>query len=146
MKKIGLIAVAFVAMACGSETKEKETVTLNRDNTVIDPSTGVGQTEMSLEEKVAKGKKLFDGKGNCKSCHMPDRKVIGPSLVEIATIYQEQNGDMVAFLREKADPIVDPSQYAAMKINLGITKRMPIQEVEAIEAYIQSFATPSTTK
>lgn len=126
MKKASIVFLALALVACKSEQEEKQQVSLNRAES----------TEVSTVEL---GKQLFDGRGNCKSCHMPDQKVIGPSIIEIAKIYKEQNGDMVAFLREKADPIVDPSQYPAMKVNLGVTKRMSIEEVEAIEAYMMSF-------
>ena len=93
------------------------------------------------EEKqtpVELGQKLFDSKGNCYSCHKPDQKIIGPSLEEIAKIYKEKNGDIVKFLKEEAEPIVDPAQYPAMKVNFAITKRMSDTELEALEAYIYS--------
>lgn len=93
------------------------------------------------EEKqtpVELGQKLFDSKGNCYSCHRPDQKIIGPSLEEIAKIYKEKNGDIVKFLKEDAEPIVDPAQYPAMKVNFAITKRMSDEELKALEAYIYS--------
>lgn len=106
-----------------------------------------GSKEASAEETfeyeekltpVELGQKLFDSKGNCYSCHRPDQKIIGPSLKEIATIYKEKNGDIVKFLREEAEPIVDPAQYPAMKVNFAITKRMSDEELKALEAYIYS--------
>jgi len=93
------------------------------------------------EEKktpVELGQQLFDSKGNCYSCHRPDQKIIGPSLQEIAKIYKEKNGDIVKFLKEEAEPIVDPAQYPAMKVNFAITKRMSDEELQALEAYIYS--------
>lgn len=88
---------------------------------------------------VARGQKLFEGRGNCTSCHKPDKKIIGPSLVEIAKVYREKQGDLVAFLREEAPAIVDPHQYEAMRINLRLTKKMSQDELNALEAYIMSF-------
>jgi len=67
-----------------------------------------------------------------------DKKVIGPSIIEIAKIYKEQNGDMVAFLRKQADPIVDPSQYSVMETNFAILKTMSDEELESLEAYMMS--------
>lgn len=145
MKKLLLLAVAVVTIACQSEDKNKEKIQINSADPV-ESIPGVITPEVSKKELIERGQKLFDGKGQCKTCHMVDRKVIGPALIDIAKIYQAQNGDMVAFLREKADPIVDPSQYAAMQVNLGVTKRMPIQDVEAIVAYIQSFAPEQAAK
>lgn len=85
------------------------------------------------------GQSIFDGKGNCFACHKPDQKIIGPSITEIAKIYKEQKGDMVAFLQEKAEPIVDPSQYETMKTNFAITKNLSEEELKALEAYFYSF-------
>ena len=97
------------------------------------------ETEVSAaESQISAGKELFEGAGNCFACHKPDQKIIGPSLHEIAKIYKGKNGDMVAFLKEKADPIVDPGQYSVMKTNFAITKNMSDAELESIEAYIYS--------
>ncbi|WP_026709667.1 c-type cytochrome [Flavobacterium filum] len=96
-------------------------------------------TENSVEAKIKLGEELFNGVGLCYTCHKPDQKVIGPSIKEIATIYKEQNADIVDFLRENAKPIVDPSQYEVMKTNFAITKSMKDHELEAIELYMKSF-------
>ena len=45
---------------------------------------------------------------------------------------------MVKFLREEADPIVDPSQYPVMKTNFYITKTFSDEELKALEAYMYS--------
>lgn len=92
----------------------------------------------SEEQQIARGKELFEGAGNCFACHKADQKIIGPSLVEIATIYKDQNADIVAFLREKSAPIVDPSQYSVMKTNFVITKEMSDADLQAIESFIYS--------
>ena len=47
--------------------------------------------------------------------------------------------DMAAFLREKAEPIVDPSQYATMKTNFYITKHFTDEEMQAVVDYVMSF-------
>lgn len=99
------------------------------------------ETQKSAEEKQLElGQAVFEGKGNCFSCHKPDQKIIGPSIQEIAVMYKEKNGDMVAFLKGKAEPIVDPSQYEVMKTNFSITKNLPEEELKALEAYFYSFA------
>jgi cytochrome c len=84
------------------------------------------------------GKEIFESKGNCVACHMVDKKVIGPSLIEIAQIYKDKKGDMVGFLKGEKEPIVDPSQYEVMKTNLAITEEMSNEELKALEAYIYS--------
>ncbi|RZJ72037.1 c-type cytochrome [Flavobacterium sp.] len=88
----------------------------------------------------ALGQKIFESKGNCYSCHRPDQKIIGPSLEEIASVYKKKNGDIVKFLKEEAEPIVDPANYTAMKVNFAITKRMSGEELKALEAYILTHA------
>jgi cytochrome c len=88
---------------------------------------------------VTAGQELFEGAGNCIACHKTDQKIIGPSIKEIATIYKQKKGNLVAFLKGIDPPIVDPSQYESMKINLEVTKNMKEGELKALEAYIYSF-------
>lgn len=90
------------------------------------------------QEITLSGKELFEGAGNCVSCHKPDAKFIAPSIIEIATIYKEQNGDLVNFLKGNGKPIVDPSQYEIMKTNFAITKNMSDAELQAIADYMYS--------
>jgi len=86
-----------------------------------------------------KGEALFTA-NNCIACHKVDQKIIGPSLQETAKIYKEKNGDMIAFLKEEAEPIVNPALYETMKINLQITKTMSDEELQSLEMYILSHA------
>jgi len=93
--------------------------------------------EKQMPEQL--GKEIFEGKGKCATCHQPDQKIVGPSIQQIAQVYKEQQGDIVAFLKEKSEPIVDPAQYAVMKTNFAITKAMSDAELQALESYIYSF-------
>lgn len=122
MKKITLLSLLTISVSCKQNEKKE----------ALYPETETVQTP------VQRGQELFDGAGNCFACHKPDQKVIGPSIQEIAKIYNEKNGDIVAFLKEKADPIVDPDLYETMKTNLAITKKMPEEDLKAIEAYMYS--------
>ena len=96
--------------------------------------------ESEAQTEVERGRELFEGSGNCFACHKPDQKIIGPSIMEIAKIYKEQSGDIVAFLKGNEKPIVDPSQFEVMKTNFSITKNMSDTELNALEAYIYSFS------
>mgnify|MGYP001602453088 CR=1 FL=1 len=100
------------------------------------------KTETAVDVSAVKisGQELFEGEGNCTACHKPDQKIIGPSLEEIAKIYKEKNGSIVAFLKEESDPIVDPAQYDVMKTNFAITKSMTDEQLQALEDYIYSFS------
>src|SRR5690606_40148653 len=98
-----------------------------------------GGDATSAKDPVALGQELFEGKGNCFACHQADRKIIAPSIIDIAKIYKEKNGDMVSFLRGESDPLVDPSQYEITKTNFSMTKSMTDDELKALEAYMYSF-------
>lgn len=123
MKKIvAFTALAISIAACGN--KEKTTATAN----------------LSPEQLlIIEGQALFESnRAACASCHKVDKKTIGPSIKEITKIYKEQNGDMAAFLRKKAKPIVDPSQYNVMETNFAILKTMSDKEIESLVAYMKS--------
>lgn len=131
MKKIIFLSLiaSFALISCGKKEEKKEALYPENVAEKLSPE----------EQLIADGKKLFESnKAACFSCHQVDKKVIGPSIKEIAKIYKEQNGDMIAFLRKKADPIVDPSQYNVMETNFAILKTMSDEELQALEAYIMS--------
>lgn len=128
MKKSVLFAIILtVAMTIVSCKKDSSEESFGKSETV---------TEVQKPEDL--GKELFIGKGACIACHQVDQKVIGPSLQDIAKIYKEKNGDMVAFLKGEGEPIVDPTQYEIMKTNFAITKAMSDTELKALEAYVYS--------
>ncbi len=131
MKKTQIIAVILLVIiivgslvSCKKEEPKKESIYPKDEVVALTPE--------------ALGKEVFEGKGNCISCHQVDKKVIGPSIQEIAKIYKEQNGDIISFLKEDAKPIVDPSQYEVMKTNFVLTKEMSDEELKALEAYFYS--------
>lgn len=126
MKKLFILSiVAFSFIACGG----KESKNKDESAVVLSPE----------EQLIADGKKLFNSnKAACFSCHQLDKKVIGPSVMEIAKIYREQNADMGAFFRKQAEPIVDPSQYNVMETNFAILKTMTDEELKSLEAYMMS--------
>lgn len=128
MKKSVLFAIVLtVAMTMVSCKKDRS-----------DESFGKSETVTEVQKPEDLGKELFIGKGACIACHQVDQKVIGPSLQDIAKIYKEKNGDMVAFLKGEGEPIVDPTQYEIMKTNFAITKAMSDAELKALEAYVYS--------
>ncbi|KAF2336529.1 c-type cytochrome [Flavobacterium daemonense] len=135
MKKAIFLAAVLAFASCKKESQEPF------------GKSSEGTTETSAEGESAKattpealGKEIFEGRGNCTSCHQPDQKVIGPSIQEIAKMYKDKKGDIPTFLKGNADPIVDPSQFAVMQTNFAITKEMSDEELKAIETYIYSFS------
>ena len=131
MKKLFFLLFTLVFISCGD--KKSEPFGKAPDETLVD------QTEVAVDPTLALGEDLFNGVGLCKTCHLPDKKVIGPSIVEIATIYKEKGGNMVEFLKENAEPIVDPTQYEVMKTNFAVTKTLSDEELKALETYMYSF-------
>lgn len=96
------------------------------------------ETTTEAQKPEDLGAEIFQGKGACVACHKPDVKLVGPSLQDIAKIYKDKNGDMVAFLKGEGEAIVDPTQYALMKPNLELTKTFSDEELKALEAYVYS--------
>jgi cytochrome c len=125
MKNLTLLTIVLLLTSCVNKKQKEEPLYPESKNP---------------DSEVASGKELFEDVGNCASCHLPDRKVIGPSVQEIADIYKSADADMVAFLRGQSDPIVDPTQYEVMKTNFAITRKMSDAELKAIEEYMYSHA------
>jgi cytochrome c len=123
MKKLLFITLIGLTISCKKENQENFGKT----------------TEATTQKPEDLGKEIFEGKGVCYTCHKPETKTVGPSIKDIAKIYKEKGGNIVDFLQEKSEPIVDPSQYATMKTNFAITKNLPEEELKALEAYILSF-------
>lgn len=127
MKKVIFLVSVLVLISCKKESEESFGKPETTDETT---------TEVQKPEDL--GKEIFHGKGACVACHKPDVKLVGPSLQDIAKIYKEKNGDMVAFLKGEGEAIVDPTQYAVMKPNLELTKTFSEEELKALEAYVYS--------
>lgn len=131
MRKLFFLLVSMIFISCGD--KKSESFGKSTDETITKPSEIVADPNLKL------GEELFNGVGLCKTCHLPDKKVIGPSIIDLATIYKEKNGNIVEFLKQNAEPIVDPTQYEVMKTNFALTKNMSDEELKALETYIYSY-------
>jgi cytochrome c len=132
MKKILFLSAVLVFASCKKESQEPF-------GKPTENKTEYSEGESAeIKTPEALGKEIFEGKGNCISCHQVDQKVIGPSIQEIAKIYKDKNADMVTFLKGNGEPIVDPSQFAVMKTNFPVTQAMTDEELKAIETYIYS--------
>ena len=99
----------------------------------------VEATKEAVNDAVAgvDGKKLFMENG-CAACHNLDKKTVGPSIKEIAAAYKDKKDNMIKFLKEEADAIVDPAQFAVMKPNLAPTKKMSDAELNALVDYFMN--------
>ncbi|WP_298117883.1 c-type cytochrome [Flavobacterium sp.] len=122
MKNKILLLLIFVFVSCKNE-----------------PNKPQEENQVAQVPTIENGLVLFQ-ENNCAACHQTDQKVIGPSLQEIATIYKKEKGDIVAFLKQEAEPIVDPAMYESMKINLQVTKMMTDEELQSLELYLLSHS------
>lgn len=124
MQKLILLVlmVAVGITGCQSEKKEKEQITIGKKKEVVSP--------------FDTGKAIFNGKGKCYTCHKTDKKSIGPSVIQIMEVYNEKGGDLIAFMKQEADPIVDPETYTVMKTNFAIIKTFTDEELKAVEEYM----------
>lgn len=119
MKKYLLLTIVLFQLSCK-----------NKEQTNVQAATPIS---------IAAGQQLFET-NNCAACHQIAEKVVGPSLQTIAQIYRAKNASIVSFLKAEAEPIVNPSQYASMKLNLEVTKTMSNNELQSLELYILSQA------
>ncbi len=96
---LALIAVAGLTFACGGGEKATETTAESAA-----PAAAPAQ-EISLEDKYKddpiyiKGIEKVKG-SDCTSCHMVERKIVGPSYAEVAAKY-ESTEENVAMLAKK---------------------------------------------
>ncbi len=93
---VGLIALAGLTFACGGGEKTTEITEV----TVTAPEP---VAEVSLEEKYQNDPVYIKGleklkASDCTSCHMVERKIVGPSYAEVAAKYEstEENVNMLA--------------------------------------------------
>jgi cytochrome c len=140
MKKalLSLAVFSLFLTSCG-DSKKKE-VKEEVAPVVEEVQKEVKSDAAIAEDQLALGEKLFTEK-TCVSCHQMDAKVIGPSIKDIAKIYEEKNANIVQFLKGNEAPIVDtdPGQVAIMKANLdGFVKDLSGEELQALAAYIRN--------
>lgn len=128
MKKIVFLLAVLAFVSCKKESEES----------FGKPETTTAEITSEVQKPEDIGKEIFNGKGACIACHKPDVKLVGPSLQDIAKIYNDKNGDMVKFLKGEGEAIVDPTQFALMKPNLELTKTFSEEELKALEAYVYS--------
>lgn len=93
---IGIIALSGIAYSCGGSEQKSEST-----STTTTPAPQ--EKPMSLEEKYQNDPDYIKGlalikENDCPSCHMVDRKIVGPSYAEIAAKYEtsEENIKLLA--------------------------------------------------
>lgn len=128
MRLISFFIVFLIVSSCNMDKKSKEV----KENVV--PQRG----ELSKDSQIFLGNRLFSEK-TCITCHDVNRIRIGPSVKEIMKVYKEKNGDIVAFLKGEAKPLVDTtaSQVAIMQANIdGFLKNISDEELKTLATYM----------
>ncbi|WP_378185926.1 c-type cytochrome [Aquimarina sp. W85] len=125
-----IIISSLIFCACQTDKKEAKPITIGKKTT--------------SSNSFDRGKEIFMGKGKCYTCHLTDKKSIGPSVQQIMKVYTEQQGDLISFLKQKAAPIVEPENYAVMKTNFVIIKQFSEEDLSDIEVYMNKVSTSSS--
>lgn len=139
MKKTANFTFLFLIVFCGliiqaCEGEKKEKPTSKKEIGVVKNTSPVPVEEAPKE---ATGKYLLSANG-CVACHQPKSKVVGPSLTVIAKAYESNPNGLSAFLKGKAEAIVDPDQKEMMAPFIQVTKTMDETERVKIVEYIMS--------
>ncbi|HOX84179.1 MAG TPA: cytochrome C [Chryseolinea sp.] len=92
MKKVFVvIAIAsfatFTITSCGSKKEAEQTEATAKEADSDDENELAEPKKESPDEMIAQGQALVDG-SDCKTCHHPTNKIIGPSHTEVATKYE----------------------------------------------------------
>jgi cytochrome c len=94
---LGLAALAGLAFACGGGEKSTES------SAVVETAPAAPAKEMSLEDMYKDDPIYIKGlaklkTSDCTSCHMVERKIVGPSYADVAAKYEntEENINMLA--------------------------------------------------
>ncbi|MCG2461047.1 c-type cytochrome [Flavobacteriaceae bacterium F89] len=124
-----LFFIGFL-MACSCKTEKKS---INIDEEAVPQ-----RSELSVESQLMLGNRLFSEK-TCTTCHAVSSKKVGPSVKEIMHVYREQKGDIVAFLKGEAEPIVDTisAQVDIMQENIdGFLQGVSDEDLKIIANYM----------
>lgn len=137
-----VFATSLFMTSCGDDTKTTSSTTTTHETPKEEaPKEEAPKADehSSAAGDVEKGKELFAAK-TCSACHAIDKKVVGPSVKDIAAKYAA-GGSIADFLSGKADAIVDtdPAQVTMMKENLAtILKDASAEDLANYSAYIMS--------
>ncbi|SRX73818.1 c-type cytochrome [Aequorivita antarctica] len=118
----------LLGCSCKSEKKSNEAMD------IVEPK----RAELSFDSQIFLGNRLFSEK-TCITCHDVNRVKKAPSVKEIMAVYKEKNGDIVAFLKGNAQPIVDTTatQVAIMQKNIdGFLKKITDEELNSLSIYM----------
>lgn len=135
---IAVSLVLIMAASCSAPKKDnpKSTETVQTSNPI--QAIPEEKNTLAASETVGSGEKLYKDKG-CLVCHQLNKKLVGPSVKDIAAAYSGNKAGLTAYLKGEGKSIVDPSQASVMQPQIAITKALPAEELDAIVDYILSI-------
>ncbi|MGD9504844.1 MAG: c-type cytochrome [Syntrophobacteraceae bacterium] len=72
----------------------------------------------------------------CGLCHKPDRKGAGPSFKEISAAYAGKEGQLAAYFKGAAEPIVKPEKAETMQPYIERTKALSDEDLNALSDHL----------
>src|SRR5690606_3272775 len=94
-----LVSLAGFTFACGGGEKTEETAS----TPAVETPVAAPEKEISLEEKYQDDPVYIKGlaklkTSDCTSCHMVERKIVGPSYADVAAKYEntDENVELLA--------------------------------------------------
>lgn len=126
----------FTLISCGSN-EEPRAVEETETTEAVEEEVKEETREVTAESEKTSGEELFTSNA-CQACHQANAMLVGPSLKDIATAYDGNKDAIIAFLKEEAEPIVEPEKADQMKPQLATTKAMSDEQLNVLVDYIIS--------
>lgn len=101
-------------------------------------TTEVADTTAGEVVSTEAGLALFGSMG-CTACHNETQKTVGPSLVDIAKAYANNNAGLSSFLKGEGEAIVDPAMFSVMQGQLAATQGLSDADLTELVNYINSI-------
>jgi len=80
---------------------------------------------------------VFESQG-CGACHKPSEGVENPSLINISESYNGMEDQLVQYLKEEAEPVINPQKAGIMKPYLEKTKTLSDADLKNLADFIMS--------
>ena len=137
MKKL-FVMIAFVGFAgwtltsCGGGAKKEEATTEEAD------AYGENETaeapKASADDLIAQGKALVDA-SDCKTCHHPTNKIVGPAHAEVAKKYEFTKANV----NQLADKIINGGSGVWGEIPMTAHSDVSKADAEKMAMYVLSL-------
>jgi cytochrome c len=135
MKKVLVImalagCAGFALTSCGTKKEEKKEESSNAysDNEIAEPE------KASDDDLIAQGKTLVDA-NDCKTCHHPTNKIIGPAHMDVAKKYDFTRAN-VSML---ADKIINGGSGVWGQIPMTAHSDLSKADAEKMAMYVLSL-------